>query len=437
MRDLSRTNQELLEEISSLQNRIQDLEASKAERKQAEEALRESEEKYRLLVENAVEAIFVIQDYRLRFVNNKTEELIGYKKEELISKLFIDFIHPDDRALVLDKYIKRQQGAKLPSKYVFRVVHRSGDTLWVELNAVVIFWERKIATLNFLIDITERKRSEQEIAILADIGRVIGSTLNIEEVYEHVAAEVRKLIPFESLIVNLSNMQQETLDVAYVSGLDMPGRRVGDSFPVRGTLGEEVIRTRKGVIVQSENPEDLVGKFPSLVVSVRAGMHSMICVPLISRDEVIGTLIMRSLKSGAYSEKNLYLAERIGMQIAGTIANARSYANLKRAEQEMAVIAEVGRIIGSSLNIDEVYERFTTEVKKLIGFDRLDVSLHDLTAGLVRVAYVSQTANLGRRRGDTFPLAGSLNEKVMRTPTGLIVQLERYRRGCRTLSEPS
>ena len=424
MRDLSRTNQELLEEISSLQNRIQDLEASEAERKQVEEALRESEEKYRLLVDNAVEAIFVAQDYRLRFVNNKTEELMGYKKEELISKPFIDFIHPDDRALVLDRYIKRQQGAELPSKYAFRVVHRSGDTLWVELNAIVICWERKIATLNFLIDITERMRSEQEIAILAEIGRVIGSTLNIDEVYEHVAAEIRKLIPFESLIVNLSNMQQETLDVAYVSGLDMPGRRVGDSFPVRGTLGEEVIRTRKGVIVQSENPEDLVGKFPSLVVSVRAGMHSMICVPLISRDEVIGTLIMRSQKSGAYSEKNLHLAERIGMQIAGAIANARSYANLKRAEQEMAVIAEVGRIIGSSLNIDEIYERFTIEVKKLIGFDRLDVSLHDLTAGLVRVAYVSQTGNLGRRRGDTFPLAGSLNEKVMRTQTGLIVRLE-------------
>ena len=426
MKDLSRTNQELLEEISRLRNRIQDLEASEAERKQAEEALRESEEKYRLFVDNAVEAIFVIQDYRLRFVNNKTEELIGYKKEELISKPFIDFIHPDDRALVLDRYMKRQQGTELPSKYTFRVVHRSGDTLWVELNAVVIHWERKIATLNFLIDITERKRSEQEIAILAEIGRVIGSTLNIDEVYEHVAAEIRKLIPFESLIVNLGNMQQETLDVAYVSGLDMPGRRVGDSFSVRGTLGEEVIRTRKGVIFQSENPEDLVGKFPSLVVSVRAGMHSMICVPLISRDEVIGTLIMRSLKSGVYSEKNRHLAERIGMQIAGAIANAQSYANLKRAEQEMAVIAEVGRIIGSSLNIDEVYERFTIEVKKLIGFDRLDVSLHDLTAGLVRVAYVSQTDNLGRRQGDAFPLAGSLDEKVMRTRTGLIVRLERF-----------
>ncbi len=141
------------------------------------------------------------------------------------------------------------------------------------------------------------ERLAKEMAILAEIGRVIGSTLEIDKVYERVAAEIRKLIPFDSLVVNLSNAQQETLDVAYVFGLDIPGRRVGDSFPVRGTLGEGVIRTRKGVIVQSENPEDLIDKFPSLIVSIRAGMRSMISVPLISRDEVIGTLIMQVKKT--------------------------------------------------------------------------------------------------------------------------------------------
>jgi PAS domain S-box-containing protein len=133
------------------------------ERKRAEEALKESEEKYRLLVENAVEAIFVAQDGMLKFANRKTTEMIGYSKEELTSKPFPEFIHPDDRMLVLDRHLKRLQGEGSPSVYPFRIVHKSGNVKWVELNTVLITWEGRPATLNFLSDITERKEAEEAL----------------------------------------------------------------------------------------------------------------------------------------------------------------------------------------------------------------------------------------------------------------------------------
>ena len=159
--------------------------------------------------------------------------------------------------------------------------------------------------------------------------------------------------------------------------------------------------------------------------SYKAGLRSLLAVPLFSHSEVIGSLVFRSKTPNAYTERDLSLAQRIGDQIAGAIANAQIYDNLKRAEQEMAVIAEIGRIIGSSLNIDEVYERFTIEAKKLIGFDRLSVALHNLRDGLVRIAHTSKTdIHIRRRHGDTFPLAGSLNERVMQTRTGFIERLE-------------
>jgi PAS domain S-box-containing protein len=133
------------------------------ERKRAEEALKESEEKYRLLVENAAEAIFVAQDGMLKFTNRNTTEMIGYSKEELISKPFQEFIHPDDRGLVLDRHLKRLEGHGLPSVYPFRIVNKSGNVKWVELNAVLITWEGRPATLNFLSDITERKEAEEAL----------------------------------------------------------------------------------------------------------------------------------------------------------------------------------------------------------------------------------------------------------------------------------
>ena len=74
--------------------------SDETERKLAEEALRESEEKYRLVVDNAQEAIVIAQNEMLRFVNPKTVELLAYPEEELLSKPFTEFIHQDDREAV-------------------------------------------------------------------------------------------------------------------------------------------------------------------------------------------------------------------------------------------------------------------------------------------------------------------------------------------------
>ncbi len=133
------------------------------ERKVAEKALRISEEKYRLLVENAAEAILVAQDGMLKFVNHIASEIIGYSKEELLSSPFLDFIHPDDRNMVGERYLRRLAGDASQPRYEFRLVARDGSIKWVELNAIQVDWEGRPAVLNFLSDITERKRGEEAL----------------------------------------------------------------------------------------------------------------------------------------------------------------------------------------------------------------------------------------------------------------------------------
>ena len=130
---------------------------------EAQEALREREEKYRQLVENAGECIFVAQNGILVFHNPKTEELLGYSKEEIAFRSFTDFIHQNDQNLVLERHKQRLRGEKLPDVYDFRVVCKSGEVRWVELNTVLIEWEGKPATLNFLSDITSRKWADEAL----------------------------------------------------------------------------------------------------------------------------------------------------------------------------------------------------------------------------------------------------------------------------------
>jgi GAF domain-containing protein len=176
------------------------------------------------------------------------------------------------------------------------------------------------------------ERLAKETAIMAEIGRVISSTLNIEEMYERFAAEALKLIPFDSLIVNVKKPREDTLDVAYASGVDIPERRKGDSFPLKGSVSELILHTRTGLIVRLADILKKAGRFSTLGVNLPAGLQSMMSAPLISRNEAIGSLVFRTKKQNAYNEQDLSLAEKIGMQISGAVANAQLYAGLKKTE---------------------------------------------------------------------------------------------------------
>lgn len=154
---------QLLRELEYLRQRVADLEKAESDRQQAKEALKESEESYRVLFENAYEAIFVAQDAKLVFLNPKTLRMIGYSSEEILSKPFIEFIHPDDRDMVVDRHVRRMKGEEISQIYDFRIIHKDGNIRWVELNVVMINWKGKTATLNFLSDITERKQTEEAL----------------------------------------------------------------------------------------------------------------------------------------------------------------------------------------------------------------------------------------------------------------------------------
>ncbi len=130
----------------------------------AERALQESEEKYRKLVENATDAIFIAQDFAIKFPNKRALEILGYSGEELKHIPFAQFIHPDDREMVVDRHSRRMGGERnLPTTYSLRVINKHGLEYHVELNAVMIDWEGKPATINFVRDITEQKRLEASL----------------------------------------------------------------------------------------------------------------------------------------------------------------------------------------------------------------------------------------------------------------------------------
>ena len=404
----------------------------------------------------------------------------------------------------------------------------------------------------------------QENAIMAKVGRIISSTLNIEEVYERFTEEVRKLISFDRIAIRTIDPKDNTATIAYVSGVDVESHRFGETTPLSGSVAEECIRTQSSFLFQPESLDEVTTRFPNLVPTFKSGLQSMVFVPLISKDQVIGILSLQVTKAKAYTERELRLAERIGNQIAGAIANAQLFIQLKRAEealresekkfrdlydnapvgyheydkegritkvnrtdlemlgytseeligqpiwklnvgeeivreqvlaklagtlppgrnlertyrrkdgttfpvliedrlildekgqvkgirctiqditgikqaegslkrseerakriaQENVVMAEIGRIISSTLNIDEVYERFAEKVRDLIPFDRISINIINLENKTANMAYITGVEVAGRRSGDIIPLAGTIAEECARTQSSFLFQPE-------------
>jgi PAS domain S-box-containing protein len=137
-----------------------------AERKRTEQTLRESEEKYRLVVSNMSEAIIVAQDWKVVFANPSASKIIGYRHQQLVGMTFNEFIHPEDRWLAADGYRRRLAGEDIRDRFRFRIIRQYGEPRHLEVSAVHIEWMGRPATLSFLADITEREMAEAEIAHL-------------------------------------------------------------------------------------------------------------------------------------------------------------------------------------------------------------------------------------------------------------------------------
>ena len=131
---------------------------------QSDKELRESEANFRLVVENANEGILVAQDGMLKFVNPKMEELTGYSARELTSRPFTEFLHPDDRSMVLEYHQKRLRGElDRTYSYPFRIIDRNGSVKWVDNKGALTTWEGRPAAVNFLSDITDRINADRAL----------------------------------------------------------------------------------------------------------------------------------------------------------------------------------------------------------------------------------------------------------------------------------
>ncbi len=284
---------------------------------QAEEAMRVSEEKYRTLVNDSPDMILVsrIDDFRITEVNDRACEQYGYTREQLLGMNIFD--------LEIEPPLQQEVRALYDNTPVGQVVEvfgtnkrKNGTTFPVHVRFSKLNGELAIANVR---DITELKVAEEmriqwaeEASVMAEIGRTVSASLDINEVYESLAEEIRKLIPFDRFSMSLVDHEKATASPTWELGAKFPGLEPGDDVPLAGGMAGEVVRTKSPILLEAESAADLEQRFPGLLGIFQAGFRSFLAVPLFSRDAVIGVLRVGSKNGGVYTQRHLKLLEQIG-----------------------------------------------------------------------------------------------------------------------------
>ena len=185
--------------------------------------------------------------------------------------------------------------------------------------------------------VSEQRRRTREQETLSNIARIIGSSLAIDEVYERFAREVAQLIPFDRIVINLTaDRAGYMVDTYQSSTVEVPDRAPDQAYVVEGTLSDAVIKSQRCIVFQPGNEAEAADGYAGLVGAYGMGLRSFLSAPLLYRGEPIGCLNLHSLTDSAYSDRHRLLAERIGVYIAGAIANAQLHTQVTRQSEELS-----------------------------------------------------------------------------------------------------
>ena len=154
-----------------LEQRIKSLEKETAELKKADETLRESEERYRILLDaadHAGHAIILDQDIKGKkgacvFSNETAAKITGYSREELSNLSWFDIIHPQDRDASLERHRKRMNGAVIQDLFELSIIRKDGKKIPIEVSSTLSEYQGARALITFFKDITVRKRVEDTL----------------------------------------------------------------------------------------------------------------------------------------------------------------------------------------------------------------------------------------------------------------------------------
>jgi diguanylate cyclase (GGDEF)-like protein/PAS domain S-box-containing protein len=306
-----------------------------SERRRAEEALRESEERYRHLVELSPDGIAIHREGRLVFCNPAGARMLGYGVDEVLGKLAIEFVHPASRSFAADRMKTILVGKAVPF-IEEKFVRKDGSLLEVEVGTMPFTFQNAPAIQVIIRDITERKRSEKLQAVLYKIAQTASAVEDVETFYEQIHSIVGELMYARNFYIAFFDEASDSLSFPYfVDEMDptpLPKR------PGKG-LTEYVLRTGEPLLATPQTFAELVAQGETDLIG--GPSVDWLGVPLKRGEKTFGVLVVQSYtESMRYGETDRDLLTFVSQHVSAAIDRKRAAEALRESEARFRTLAE-------------------------------------------------------------------------------------------------
>jgi PAS domain S-box-containing protein len=305
------------------------------ERRRTEEALRQSEDRYRSVIEQAAENIFLVdvQTKRILEANAALHRSLGYTPEELKDKTLYDIVAHDDQSV--DQNIERILEEGHHFLYERRYRRKDGSLIDVEVSVSVVSRGGREAMCVVAQDVTERKRTEKELrrsldALLAiyEAGHVLGTTLETEEIGSRLLQLMQRISSSDTVVISVPDDRRQ-LRVWRAVGFENLWRRARFTPEVQASLGA-VMTKGKHMFSRLRPPEPNAESLTALYL------------PLKIRTHTVGVLEVYGSKAVADRDV-LDTLLNLTTKAASALENARLYGKLAERERQLQEL--VGRLL--------------------------------------------------------------------------------------------
>jgi len=358
-----------------------------AEHKQAELRLRESERRFRMLLDNVrLVAVGLDRDGMVAYANPFLLELTGYALDEVLGRDWFDTFIPERDRENLKTVLLELLDAGSHSHYENVILTEQGTERLVAWNNTLLLDESgvPIGTMSIGEDVTERMHVERELeqraaqlALLNEIGRQIAAELDLQSLLDRTTALVQERFDYHHVALFLVDPDRRTLAMRSRAG------SYARLFPVqhRVMMGKGMVGYvgSHGQALVSNDVRDesrYVNPYPDVLPTM-----SELSVPITVGSEIVGVLDVQSPQVQAFGESDVLAMETLADQIAVALRNARLYAQTQRRANELAFLNSASQMMVSSFELDKVLQTSIQQATEVLGVEAGSLLLLDAASG--------------------------------------------------------